>query len=106
MKLFYLKIPKVRTAGMTQFLWPDWWSEFYQLVDYLGYEDTGELGQVKERILILAADDVAEKIKAKAGEDYQEATLTDADAFMQEFEGRTLAERLPKSIARKLGLIS
>ena len=105
MKLFYLKIEKNRTAGMTKFLWPEWWSEFYDKVDYLGYEDTGTLGHVKERVLILADDLTAAQIQAKAGEDYQETTVEDADAFMQEYEGRRLVDRLPKAIARQLGLI-
>lgn len=67
MKAFRVLIRKDRKEGQTHFLWPEWWSKYYDKVQIVAYQDEG---QVDEWAVGYAEDDLADQM-AEEGEEFQ-----------------------------------
>ncbi|MEM4531240.1 MAG: hypothetical protein QXY39_05175 [Thermofilaceae archaeon] len=106
MKTFRVRIKKRRTETATTFVWPAWWSEVYDKVDLLAYEDSADLGDVEEYVVGVAEDEVVDRMLALDKEGVVEVVHPEyADEMVQLWKpGRRLGDLVDVKKIKPVGL--
>lgn len=106
MKTFRVRIKKNRTAEATTFEWPTWWSEVYDKVNIVAYEDSEDLGRVEEYAVGVAEDDVVDRMLALDKDGLIDVVHPEyADEMVQMWKpGRRLGEFVDTKKVKPVGI--